>query len=134
MKQKKFTYPPLQIGTSFMLLVFIILCMVTFAVLSLSNSMKDYEYSKKNAERTTAFYEANNLAEEKLAEIDQALMNGEVSEETVEFSVPMNDSESLEIVLETHPGQNPRYSIVTWKQISSQEWSGDQTLPVLGVE
>lgn len=132
MKSKKFSYPPLQIGTSFMLLIFVILCMVTFAVLSLSSSMKDYEYSMKNAERTTEYYEACNQAEEKLAQIDEDLKNNVVSDEIIKFAVPVNESESLQVILETHPQQFPRYSIITWKQVSDHEWSGDQSLPVLG--
>ena len=132
MKSKKFSYPPLQIGTSFMLLIFVILCMVTFAVLSLSSSMKDYEYSMKNAERTTEYYEACNQAEEKLAQIDEDLKNNVVSDEIIKFAVPVNESESLQVILETRPQQFPRYSIITWKQVSDHEWSGDQSLPVLG--
>lgn len=134
MKPKKFSYPPLQIGTSFMLLIFIILSMVTFAVLSLSSSMKDYEYSQKNAQRTTEYYAASNLAEEKLAEFDTAIKNNEIPNETIEFTVPINDSESLQVVLNTQPKKSPCFSVITWKQISTQEWSGDQSLPVLGGE
>lgn len=132
MKSKKFSYPPLQIGTSFMLLIFVILCMVTFAVLSLSSSMKDYEYSMKNAERTTEYYESCNQAEEKLAQIDEDLKNNVVSDEIIKFAVSVNESESLQVILETRPQQFPRYSIITWKQVSDHEWSGDQSLPVLG--
>ena len=134
MKPKKFSYPPLQIGTSFMLLIFVILSMVTFAVLSLSSSIKDYEYSQKNAKRTQEYYEASNLAEEKLAEIDLAIKNNEISKEIIEFTIPINDNESLQIVLKSQPQEIPRYSIITWKQLSTKEWSGDQTLHILGSE
>lgn len=137
MKTKKQSYPPLQIGTSFMLVIFIILCMVVFAVLSLSTAQKDYEYSQKNAIRTTEFYEANNLAEEQLAEIDSQLHH-EASEtdygDTVEYTVPINDNETLQVVLALHPHSVPRYTILTWKKISTENWTGDQSLPVLGSE
>lgn len=43
MREKKTTYPPINIGTSFMLVIFILLCMVIFSVLSLSSAVKDYE-------------------------------------------------------------------------------------------
>ena len=128
MKDKKFSYPPVQIGASFMLLIFVILCMVTFAVLSLSTSMKDYEYSVKNSERTIQYYTANNIAEEKLAEI----ISSETTEKTIEYQVPINDNEALEVVIMIQPDKNTKYSIVTWKQISTKEWTGDEKLPVLG--
>ena len=134
MKNKKFSYPPLQIGTSFMLLIFIILSMVTFAVLSLSSSMKDYEYSQKAAQQTSEYYAACNKAEEKLAQINHELKNNGITKNIIEFTVPINDSASLQIVLKADPHKNPGYSIITWKQISAQEWSGDQSLPVLGGE
>ena len=128
MKDKKFSYPPVQIGASFMLLIFVILCMVTFAVLSLSTSMKDYEYSVKNSEKTIQYYTANNIAEEKLAEI----ISSETTEKTIEYQVPINDNEALEVVIMIQPDKNTKYSIVTWKQISTKEWTGDEKLPVLG--
>ena len=132
MKNRKFSYPPLQIGTSFMLLIFVILCMVTFSVLSLSSSMKDYELSKKSAKRTSEYYNACNMAEEKLEQIDEQIKNNEISKDIIEFTVPVNDYESLQVSLKIHPQSSPRYSVITWKQISSQNWSGDETLPVLG--
>ena len=128
MKDKKFSYPPVQIGASFMLLIFVILCMITFAVLSLSTSMKDYEYSVKNSEKTIQYYTANNIAEEKMAEI----ISSETTEKTIEYQVPINDNEALEVVIMIQPDKNTKYSIVTWKQISTKEWTGDEKLPVLG--
>lgn len=73
MRQRKTSYPPVNVGSSFMLVILIILSMVIFAVLSLSGALRDARYSQTRAERTTAYYEANNLAEEKLAQIDQIL-------------------------------------------------------------
>ena len=132
MKQKKISYPPIYMGASFMLVIFIILCMVIFAVLSLSAAAKDYEYSQKNAHRTIEYYTANNLAEEKIAEIDRTLQPD--SSGNIEFAVPINDSEILKVILEVHPQDTPRYTILSWKQISTAGWSGDQTLPVLGMD
>ena len=51
---KKHVLPPVNIGTSFMLVTFIILCMVIFSVLSLSSAIKNQTYSQKNADRVTA--------------------------------------------------------------------------------
>lgn len=87
-KDKKRTYPGIQIGTSFMLIVFIILCLVIFATLSLSGSLRDYEYSKKAAQKATDYYHACSLAEQKVGEIDAILcksaQNSESYEEYIE--------------------------------------------------
>ena len=134
MKIKKTSYPPVNIGTSFMLVLFLILCMIIFAVLSLSTALKDQAFSQKNAVLISEYYMANNAAEEKLAEIDQAIADGRITEPTVTYLIPINDNQSLQVVLEIHPDQNERYKIVTWKQIPATDWNGDQTLPLLGSE
>lgn len=64
----------LNIGSSSVLLIFILLALVTFAVLSIVNANADYRLSKTYEDRTTAYYEAANAAEEKLAQIDTRLI------------------------------------------------------------
>lgn len=132
MKTKKESYPPVHIGTSFMLVIFIILCMIIFAVLSLSSAHKDYEYSLKSARRASEYYAANNLAEEKLAEIDTFIESGNVvpSGSIIEFTVPVNDTELLQIILNIKPEQTPHYTIAAWKTIPTEEWTGETSLPV----
>ncbi len=130
MKTEKRVYPPIQIGVSFMLVIFLILCMVTFAALSLSSAQKDYEYSLKNADRISAYYKASNLAEEKLAEIDHTLASGQDAEE--EFLIPINDSEALHVILEFDSQKSSGYTITSWKQIATDDWTGNEQLPVLG--
>lgn len=131
MKDKKFSYPPVQIGASFLLLIFVVLCMITFSVLSLSSAINDYNYSQKNANRVAEYYAANNIAEEKLSEIDLLLKNNAISGKNIEYLVPINDAESLKVVLELHPENIRRYTIVSWKQVYTKEWVGHQNLPVL---
>lgn len=154
MNRKKISYPPINMGTSLMLVIFLILCMVIFAVLSLSSSLKDKQYSEKNALRTACFYEACNLAEERLAQIDtillqtasanarlsrlQALEAVTVTEAssqlTIQYQVPLDEDEILQVTLTCEPQGNQRYTIQSWKQMSITEWKGNETLPVLGNE
>lgn len=75
MKRRRKSYPTIQFGTSLMLVVFIILCLTAFATLSLSSAMRDYEYSKKAADKTSAYYKADAKASRRLAEIAQVLDN-----------------------------------------------------------
>lgn len=84
MKPRKNSYPPVNVGSSFMLVILIILCMVVFAVLSLSGALRDARYTRKTTERNTAYYKANNTAEEKLKLIDQTLID--ISKETKLFT------------------------------------------------
>ena len=128
MSEKKTSYPPINIGTSFMLMVFIILCMVIFAVLSFSNALKDYEYSSQSATRATAYYEACNEAERILAGLEA---DGS-KEETVAYTVSVDEDEILNVTLTRRP--DGTYAVDTWKVESLSQWTADETLPVLGSE
>ena len=128
MRIKKSSYPPINIGISFLLAIFIILCMVIFAVLSLSSALKDYDYSKKNAQRTAAYYEACNQAEEIRAQIEAE----NPAQDVIEYQVPIDDDEALIVVLERQSGASQHYKIQSWTQQTITEWSSSQTLPVLG--
>lgn len=70
---KKKNFPITNIGSVSLMMIFIVLCMVTFAALSLSEAAADYRFSLKMAEHTTQYYEASNSAEEMLASIDGML-------------------------------------------------------------
>lgn len=60
---RKKTRMGLNIGTSSILLVFVLLCMVTFAALSYVSANGDYKLSRSLADRTAAYYEADGKAE-----------------------------------------------------------------------
>ena len=128
MSIKKDSHPPLNPGISFLLVIFVILCMVIFSALSLSSALKDYEYSKKNALRTTAYYEACNQAEEIRAQIEA---DG-FTEEIIEYKVPIDDNEVLHVVLVYQPDNQSAYQIQSWTQEAATQWNGSQILPVLG--
>lgn len=62
-----------NVGTSSILIIFILLCLVTFATLSVVSAQADYTLSEKTAASVTAYYEACNQAEARLADVDAAL-------------------------------------------------------------
>lgn len=61
-------------GLSTVLLVFVMLCLIVFAVLSLTTARADQQMSQKLAERTTAYYAAQSQAYEKVKKIDDILV------------------------------------------------------------
>ncbi len=73
MNHKQRSAPFTNIGSSSLLVVFLVLCLVTFAVLSLSSARSDDAFSEKLAARKTAYYTAVNRAEGVLSCIDTAL-------------------------------------------------------------
>lgn len=125
---KNHSYPGIQIGISFLLVVFIILCLVIFSTLSLSGTLRDYEYSRRSARRTTDYYHACSMAQEHLCEIDLLLrearqsthdqsdyldyVSGQISAipeltlhtdtdpATISFTEEINANQDLEVTLE----------------------------------
>lgn len=71
MKQKKDTF--INIGFSSIIMVFIMICLVTFATLSVLTAHSDYKLSQKVADKTTAYYAADAKARDTLAQIDNSL-------------------------------------------------------------
>lgn len=63
----------LNIGTSSILLVFVLLCMVTFAALSFVSANADFKLSQSLATRTTRYYTASNTAEGQLSDMADEL-------------------------------------------------------------
>ena len=60
-KKKQFG---MNIGSASILLVFVILCLVSFAVLSIVSANADSRLSTRVLERTTAYYDACNQADD----------------------------------------------------------------------
>lgn len=72
MKDKQQSYF-VNIGSSSLLVIFLILCLVTFAILSLSSAKSDYSFSQRLAQHRQTYYEANANAEEVVNQIDNTL-------------------------------------------------------------
>jgi len=63
----------INIGTSSILVTFVLLALVTFAALSYISARSDYVLSKEAADRTASYYDANRMAEIYLANIEALL-------------------------------------------------------------
>ena len=77
----------INIGTSSILVTFVLLALVTFAALSYMSARSDYVLSKEAADRTASYYDANRMAEIYLANIEALLSKhlGSVSDKQEYF-------------------------------------------------
>lgn len=136
-KNKSNGFP--NIGLSSLLIVFLILCLTTFALLALSTAKSDDTLSKKLADHRTDYYAASSQAEEILAQIDAILeqkqnqslagtdfsnidntsisINTEENLDVLSYSVPMKNDQILSIKLQiTGPEESKHYyKILEWK-------------------
>ena len=137
---KKTKYPVMNMGTVSILTIFIILCMVTFAVLTYLNTQKDAAFAGQLAERTSAYYAAVSEANRKIADADAAFRdaweNGEweALEPELKFSVPIEDGKELQVMLEPYRSAEESgkyYRILQFQEVATDDWQPDQSLPVL---
>lgn len=142
MRNKRKSYG-VNIGSSSILLIFVILCLVSFAVLSIVSAQTDYKLSCKLAERTTKYYEANNEVESYLRDLQASLEKIYEDSDTAEeyfavaghdttFSIQLSEQQMLNVHLTIlYPGDGKGYyEINTWKVETQDTLELDDTLPV----
>lgn len=138
-----------NVGTSSILVIIVILCLVCFAGLSIVSATADYKLSSKLAERTTSYYNASNLANEKLAKLHHAflaLYRESASKEeymqkikesyadSLTASYSVNDLQSLIVSIEPVYPENENgnfFKITQFQVITTEEVELDNSLPVL---
>ena len=123
----------MNIGSASILLIFVILCLVSFATLSIVSAHADHRLSQKVLDRTSAYYAACNEAERSLAGVDNTLReiyaaseNEDVYFETVGHSksyiIPISDLQTLQVTIEIlYPldDADTFYRITSWNVINT---------------
>ncbi|MCQ2545350.1 MAG: hypothetical protein MJ144_02845 [Clostridia bacterium] len=118
-KDKNSPAPFTTIGVSSLLVVFIILCLVTFACLSLSTAKSDYEFAQKNAVHKTAYYEACNQAEQNIND----LANGKTSKTS--WQIKIDNKSALDVAV------SGAGNITKWQVISTVEHDYNQPIQLI---
>lgn len=118
---------PAAVGGSSLLVIFAVLCLVVFALLSASTVQADGRLSKASAAAVTAYYEADCRAEEILAQLrarerpEGVAWNGD----QFRYVCPVSDTQIL-IVSGTLKGDS--YEILQWQTDSVANWEEDDFL------
>ena len=135
----------INIGSVSILMIFLILCLISFATLSIVSANADYKLGKKVADRTLAYYNACNEAEDSIASIDETLRSVYNSVNSSEeyfdivgsektFLVTINEVQSLEIILKFQYPESDSdsfYSVAGWQLIITGDLEYDDHLNVL---
>lgn len=140
-------------GAVSILLVFVILCLVAFGVLSLSTAQTGLGYAQTAADDVSAYYEASAQAERELASLTRKLsLNwenapsqypGELSQytgdtawtaegDTLSLTLPLSGAKLLTVTVRPKKPENGRYAeILSYRTAPAQAWEADNTLPLL---
>lgn len=151
--------PFLGIGAASIVLVLAIVCLSVFATLTLSSAQGDYTLSKKNLDRTTSYYKANNRVNEKIGQIDKRLwdlyrrsknkksymkrvkksisaiegVSYHKKEKTIIFQQKITEKQEILVKLKVkYPTKKKDicYEVLQWKKESTGSWNRDDSLKV----
>ena len=142
----------LHVGGALILVVFVALCLLTFAALSLAGAGANDRTSRRTAERAAAYAGACNAAEETLGEIDLCLEQAErragaggflqeaeralqeldgvtVSWEdgalTAAYQTPVSETQRLDVALRVNETGDSYYTLTGWQTVSTVEWEAE---------
>lgn len=120
--------PPV-VGASSLLVIFAVLCLTVFALLSLSTVKANERLGDEAARAVEAYYEADRAAEEILARLRAGQMPEGVREEdgVVSYSCPISDTQTLAVQVAV---AGTEYTVLRWQTVSTAQWQADESLPV----
>ena len=138
-KKERASFPAVT-GASSLLVIFSVLCLAVFALLSLSTVLVSHRLEEKNREAVNAYYEA----EEKANRIAADLRAGKTPEgvETVipsgmagvywSFDCQISETQTLKVRLwSIHLSNSSAYLLpLRWQAVSESEWEPDPELPL----
>lgn len=132
-KEKKSSAGVPPVGGSSLLVIFAVLCLMVFALLSMSTVQADRRLSDGFAESVKNYYAADLEAEAYFARIRNGELNAEPNMETEDgrqaysYSGEINDSQTLEASVIINGDE---YSVISWQVVSRGEWEADDSITV----
>lgn len=141
-----------NIGTSSLILIFIILCLTIFGLLSLSSAGSDWNLASKNAQSVKGYYEADGQAVEFAAMVEEELLQCGLmasspeayihlvkerlkeyyheETNTIETDLEMLYGQKLHVALELCLEEKRGYRIAAWNVYQSEDYEIDRSMPV----
>ncbi|ADL03907.1 hypothetical protein [Lacrimispora saccharolytica] len=141
-----------NIGTPSLILIFIVMCLITFGMLSLSAAKSEWNLAERNAAAVTEYYRADGEGEafyqmvsEQAEQVREISLDPEEQkqllarslkgayhpeDETVTVQIPMERSQALSIELVLQSEGREKIRISRWKVIQTEDYEIDDSMPV----
>lgn len=122
-------------GLSILLVIFAVLCLTVFAVLSIATVNTDRKLADRAVSHTAAWYEADGEAELILAQlrsgqVPEGVREAGTDEEgrtIYEYTCLLSDTQALEVRAAVDA---EGYEILRWQLVSTIDWSAEDDLSV----
>ena len=120
---------PTVIGGSSLLVIFAVLCLTVFSLLSLATVRADGKIGDSAAASVAAYYAADCRAEALLARLRAGEMPEGVTEENGIYSYycPISDTQALWVQVEL---TDTDYTVLRWQAVPADTRHADDSLPV----
>ena len=127
MKEKRL-FLPQPVGVASVLVIFGVLCLTVFALLSLSTVQAEKRLSDKAAQAVADYYRADLAAETVFARLraGENLPDVQVSDGLYRYQCPVSEHQILLVELQKDEDQ---WTVLRWQTVTGQE-ALDQSLPV----
>lgn len=135
---KKSRFSPPAVGGISLLVVFAVLCLTVFALLSLTTVQADIRLSDASAQAVLDYYQADSKAQEILAclrtgaalpqgvQVDRTEGEGAEGAALLRYAVPLSDTQELQVELTLDA--RGRYTILRWQSVPTGDWEYDDSL------
>ena len=143
-KKSKQSSPNINVGSTSIVMVFSVLCLTVFAVLSYITARNELDLARRSADSVTAYYAADSAA----VDVYNALISGDCVRQgdTITaagteifacegiyggelcYSVPIDDMQELYVELS---GEDSGYRIIAWVVSDTGDWIVDDTLNLM---
>ncbi len=139
MNEEKKRFSPPTVGGSSLLVIFAVLCLTVFALLSLSTVQADDRLGRASAEAVSGYYEADTRAEailarlrggERLEGVDFATSAADPGRTTVSYACAISETQALRVRVVFPNGLGDDYEIEEWQAVSTADWEPEDGITV----
>ncbi|MBQ2785964.1 MAG: hypothetical protein IJF02_05625 [Oscillospiraceae bacterium] len=117
------------VGISSLLVIFAVLCLTVFAILSVSTVQAQLRLAESTRRAVTGYYSADCCAENILAQLraGEHPENVEKDGDTYTYACKISETQVLAVRVEVSGAE---YSVLQWQAISVADWNSEDRLPV----
>jgi len=126
--RKQHAFP--MVGASSLLVIFAVLCLTTFALLSLNTALAGSRLSQQSAQAVQAYYDADTNAEYILSQLRAGTIPDEVEQHGNIYSYCCPISEHLELQVTIRQDDDGSFSILQWQSVSTVNWQANENINV----
>lgn len=126
--KRKLSFP--AVGGSSLLVIFAVLCLTVFALLTLSTVQANGRLSDRSAQAVLDYYQADTQAEYILAQLRQGTVPEGVTNEgsgRYSYTCSMSDTQALDVQVLV---EGTEYTVLRWQAVSTADWEADDSLAV----